>query len=195
MEIYAPFGLRPAYKEGGTPVSTQVVGTILSTYATTIYQYSPVKIGADGTLQLAADGDAFVGSFAGCEYQQSGSPQLPRVVSNFWPAGTTATDIVAYYTRDPYITYEIQANGPVVQTNVGNQADLTASTGGSTTTGNSAAALDAASLTGGAEAKQVRVVGFSDEIDNNILDSATNLYTIVQVQISDHQYVATRNAF
>lgn len=186
--ILAPFGLRPAYKEGGTPVSTSVLGTILSTYATSIFLYAPVKIGADGTLQLAAAGEALVGSFMGVEYTDPATKR--QVVSNMWLAGTVATDIQAYYSRDPYITYQIQANGTIAQTDIGSQADTTVATAGNATTGLSEVALDQATLVNAGEFKQLRIVGIPPGPDNAVGDA----YTIVEVQISDHQYVAGRNA-
>ena len=188
--VYAPFGLRPGFKEGGTPASLVVEGTVLSGYDTDILMYGPVKIGTDGTLQSAAVGDAFVGSFMGVQYTDP--TQQRRVVSNKWLADTVAQDIVAWYTKDPYITYEIQADDVVLQNQVGGQGDLTAESG-STTTGLSNVALDASTIVQAAEAKQVRVIGFSHEIDEVI--GADNAFPVVQVQISDHQYVATRNAF
>jgi len=188
---FAPFGLRPAYKEGGTPASLVVELTILSTYATNILMYGPVKIGTDGTLQAAAPGDAFVGAFMGVQYTDP--TQQRRIVSNKWIAGTVATEIVAWYTRDPYITYEIQADDVVTQAQIGGQADLTAESG-STTTGLSNVALDASTIVQTGEFKQVRLIGFAHEIDD-VVEAADNLFPTIQVQISDHQYVAGRNAF
>lgn len=186
--ISAPFGLRPAYKEGGTPVSTSILGTILSTYNANIFLYSPVKIGTDGTLQLAAAGEAFVGAFMGVEYKDPATQR--QVLSNRWLAGTVAEEVQAYYSRDPYITYQIQADGPVAVTNIGNQADTTVATAGNAVTGLSEVMLATAGLVDSGEFKQLRVVGIPPGPDNAPGDA----FTIVEVQISDHQYVAGRNA-
>ena len=181
----APFGLRAAYSLSGTIRELQ--GTILSTYAADLYTGQPVKMGTDGTLQAAAAGDAFLGYFAGCEYLPSGA-QRP-VVSPSWPSGTTATQIVAYYTMDPYIVYEIQADGPVSQTNIGNQYNFSAA-GSSNGLGYSIATLGTATVTTSGNA-QLRVIGIAPGIDN----ASGDAFTVVQVQISKHQYVATINAF
>jgi hypothetical protein len=181
----APFGLRAAFSPSGT--LREMSGTILSGYTSDLYTGQPVKMGTDGTLQAAAAGDAFMGLFAGCEYLPSGA-QRP-VVSPSWPANTNATQIVAYYTMDPYIVYEIQANGSIAQTNIGNEFNF----GGAASSnglGYSTAYLDTATVTTSGNA-QMRVIGIANGIDNAVGDA----YTVVQVQISNHQYVAARNAF
>lgn len=182
---FAPFGLRDAYSPSGTV--REMASTIASGYNTDLYTGQAVKIGTDGTLQAAAAGDAFIGSFAGCQYLPSGA-QRP-VISPSWPANTSATEIVAFYTADPYLVYEIQANGPISQTNVGNQYNF----GGASNSnglGYSTEYLDTATVTTSGNA-QMRVIGIANGIDNAAGDS----YTVVQVQISNHEFVATRNAF
>lgn len=181
----APFGLRDAYSPSG--ILREMAGTILSGYTSDIYTGQPVKMGTDGTLQAAAAGDAFIGTFAGCQYLPSGA-QRP-VVSPSWPANTNATEIVAYYTMDPSIIYEIQANGSIAQTNIGNEYNF----GGASSSnglGYSTAYLDTATVTTSGNA-QMRVISIANGIDN----AAGDTYTVVQVMISNHQYVATRNAF
>lgn len=189
--VNAPFGLRPAFKEGGTPVSLVVEGTIITAYGTGILMYAPVKIGTSGGIELAASGEALVGSFMGCQFTDSFNR---RVVSNQWPAAQAGTNIVAWYTKDPYITYEIQSNATVAQDKVGGQADTGTATDGNTTTGLSAVVLDAATIVQSAEFKQLRIVAFAHEIDDVVGDATDNPYPVLQVQISDHQYVAGRNA-
>jgi len=180
----APFGMRAAYSPSG--VIREMSGTILSTYNTDIYTGQPVKMGTNGTLQAAAAGDAFIGIFAGCQYQPSGA-QRP-VISPSWPANTAATDIIAYYTMDPYIVYEIQADGSVDQAEVGQQANISNATANNGL-GYSTCTMDAA--TASSSNYQLRVVGIANGIDN----ASGDAYTVVQVQIANHQYVATRNAF
>lgn len=187
--VNAPFGLRPVFKSGGTPVSDSLENTIADGYAVTIYQGAPVKIGANGVIELAAAGERAVGVFMGCEYTPlaTGRP----VVDNKWVASTalkTNTVCVAYYTRDPYTTYEIQGNGSVTQLMMGQQMDWTAATAGNSTTGLSAVALDVASSAANAG---LRIVGLSGDIDNAWGDD----FTIVQVQFSEHQDVADRVAY
>lgn len=180
----APFGLRAAYSPSGT--IREMAGTIITGYASDIYTGSPVKMGTNGTIELAANGDAFIGVFCGCQYLPSGA-QRP-VISPSWPANTAATQIIAYYTMDPYLVYEIQADGSITQAEVGQQADLVNSDA-SNGLGYSTAAISASTNSSGNY--QLRVVGIANGINN----AAGDAYTVVQVQIADHQYVATRNAF
>ena len=180
-----PFGLRPAFSPSGVVRPTAY--SILTGYAVNILQSQPVKIGTNGTIQAAAIGDRFIGTFQGVEFTDSDSR---RRVSNKWTASTAGTDIVAYVTLDPSIVYEIQANGSIAVTDIGKQADYTAISAGSTTTGLSAMMLDTATLTDSGNA-QLRIIGLSPAPDNDFGDS----FTIVQVQVSEHQNVADRAAY
>ena len=182
----APFGLRPAYHPSG--VLRPVAMTIESGYASNILQFQPVKIGASGTIEAAAATEAaIVGTFMGVEFTDTDGR---RRVSNKWTASTSATEIVAYVTTDPAIVYEIQANSSLVITDIGAQADFASVTAGSTVTGLSAAMLDVAQRTTSGN-EILRIVNLAPEINNAWGDA----YTIVQVQISEHQFVADKAAF
>ena len=180
-----PFGLRPAYSPSGTVRPTAY--TMASAYGSNILQNQPVKIGTDGNIQAAAIGDRFIGVFQGVEFTDSDGR---RRVSNKWTASTVASDITAYVTLDPTIVYEIQANGSIAVTDIGKQADYTVITGGSTVTGLSAMMLDTATLTDTGNAS-LRIIDLSPGPDNAFGDS----FTIVQVQIAEHQNVADRAAY
>jgi hypothetical protein len=182
----AAFGLRPVFHPSGIIRPTAM--TIESGYNANILQFQPVKIGASGTIEAAAATEAaIVGTFMGVEFTDTDGR---RRVSNKWTASTSATDIVAYVTTDPAIVYEIQANSSLVITDIGAQADFASVTAGSTTTGLSAAMLDAAQKTTSGN-EILRIVNLGTEIDNAWGDA----YTIVQVQISQHQFVADKAAF
>lgn len=180
-----PFGLRPAFSPSGVVRPTAYV--ILSGYAANILQNQPVKIGTNGTVEAAAIGDRFIGTFQGVEFTDSDGR---RRVSNKWTASTLGTETNAYVTLDPTIVYEIQANGSIAVTDIGKQADFTAITAGSTVTGLSALMLNTATLTDTGNAS-LRVIDVAPGPDNNFGDS----FTIVQVQISEHQNVADRAAY
>lgn len=183
--INAPFGLRPAFHPSGT--IRPVAGTITTGYANNIFMNSPVGIIADGSIALAAAGGTGVagacGAFQGVEYNPTATG--PRVVSNMWPASTAAVNIVAYFTQDPYITYEIQANATLTQAAIGEQFDWSANTtaSGNTVTGLSNVTLNVASTAANAG---LRVVGLTPGPDNAWGDA----FPIVQVQLSEHQFVA-----
>lgn len=184
--INAPFGLRPAFHPSGT--IRPVAGTITTLYNANIFLGAPVGIIADGSIALAAAGGVLVagacGCFQGVEYNPTATG--PRVVSNMWPANTAAVNIVAYFTQDQTIVYEIQCSGTLTQAAIGQQFDWTANTtaSGNTVTGISNVALDIASSAANAG---LRVIGLTPGPDNAWGDA----FPIVQVQLSEHQFVAT----
>lgn len=173
----APFGLRPAYSPSGT--IRPVAGSIATGYATAIYQFQPVKIHTDGYLNAAAVGDRFIGTFMGVEWTDTDGR---RRYSNRWTASTAGTDIIAYYTRDPSIVYEIQSNAALTIADVGEQFDFSA-VGGNSTTGLCTMMLDVSSTAANAS---MRLLGITPGPDNAYSDT----YIVAQVQISEHQFVA-----
>lgn len=207
MQAFNPFGLQPVNSPGGPGVRIgNNSGTIASGFGTNIFLNAPVQIdaatpsgnlipaAAQGNVAVAA-ANRIIGSFQGVEFTLTATGR--RTVANFWAAGTVATQITAWYTRDPWITYKIQANGPVLATQMGSQGSITAngSGNGNTITGFSTVALDTATLLPNppgagttATTQQLRIVGF--DLDPN--NSPGDPFTIVQVQISEHQDVANQ---
>jgi len=193
----APFGLRPAFHPSGLDraaalangiqaVSTS--GNVSLGYATTILKGQPVKMNTGGYIVVAAAGDAFLGAFAGVEWTDSTGR---RRVSNYWPASESfqVGSVVAYYYQDPNIVYEIQADGTLAQTSIGDEADLSNTTAGSTTTGLSQCTLST-TLAGAGNSAQMRIIDIAPYPDNAWGDA----FVIVRAQISESQYVATSNA-
>ena len=125
----SPFGLRPIRHPSG--VIRQEAGTILTGYGTTLLQFAPVSILADGSLGIAASSARAIGAFMGVEYTDSNGR---RTLTNRWLANTTATEIVAYFTRDHGIVYEIQTDGSISLTQVGSQLNWGTATAGKSTT-------------------------------------------------------------
>ena len=125
----APFGLRPVMHQSG--VVRPSAYTIATGYTTGILQNQPIKIGTNGTIEAAAIGDRFIGTFQGVEYTDTLGK---RIYANQWIASTSATNIVVYTTEDPLITYEIQSNAALAVANIGEQFDFTTISAGSTTT-------------------------------------------------------------
>lgn len=179
----APFGLRAVYSPSGV-VRPQAM-TILTGYAVNILQNQPVKIGTNGTVEAAAIGERFIGTFGGVEFTDTDGR---RRVSNRWTASLAATDIIAYVTLDPTMVYEIQSNAALNVLNIGEQFDYTTISAGSTTTGLSQLMLDVASTAANAS---LRLIGITPGSDNNWGDT----FVIAQVQISEHQNVADRAAY
>lgn len=178
----APFGLRPAFHPTGLDRATALADGIVSGYASNILKGQPVKYATGGVIQAAAAGDAFVGAFAGVEWTATTGR---RQISNYWPANTAyqTGSCVAYFYADPDIVYEIQADGSLAQTSIGDEADLSNVTAGSTTTGLSQCTLST-SLVGAGNSAQMRIVNLAPYADNAWGDS----YVIVRAVISEFQF-------
>ena len=177
----APFGLRPAFHPSGLDRAQALANGITSTYSTDILKGQPVKYDTAGVIVVAATGDAFVGAFDGVEWTDTTGR---RRISNYWPASTAYTtgSCVAYFYNDPNIVYEIQCDGSLAQTSIYDQADLSATTAGSTTTGLSQCTLSS-TLKGANGQGQMRIVDLAPYVDNAWGDS----YTVVRCTIAKHQ--------
>jgi hypothetical protein len=178
----APFGLRPAFHPSGLDRATALADGITSGYGSAILKGQPVKYVTGGVIQPAAAGDAFVGAFAGVEWTDTTGR---RRVSNNWPASTAyqTGSCVAYFYADPNIVYEVQAAGSLAQSSIGDEADLSNVTAGSTTTGLSAATIST-TLVGAGNSAQMRIVGLAPYPDNAWGDS----FTIVRAVIAEFQF-------
>lgn len=182
---FNPFGLKPLYHPSGT-VRPKALD-IASGYATGLFQYGLVALGAPALGLIAGPiAGPIIGCFLGAEFTPSDGR---RRYSNTWPASQVATQIVAYYTDDELITYEIQANTTVTEGLIGNQANATAEAG-NTTTGFSTQALDVVGSITAAGNALLRIVGLTP----GPLNAFGDAFTIVQVQIANHQFRATRAA-
>ena len=184
----APFGLRPAFHPSGLDRAVALTDGIASAYAANILKGQPVKLNTSGVIVVAAAGDSFQGAFAGVEWTDTTGR---RRVSNYWPTGTAyqTGSCIAYYYADPLIVYEIQCDGSLAQTSIGDQADLSNTTDGSTTTGLSQCTLSS-TLAGAGNAAQMKIVGLAPYPGNAWGDA----YTIVRVTINKSQFNATVNA-
>jgi len=184
----APFGMRPSFHPSGLDRAVALPNGITSAYGTGILKGQPVALNTSGNIIAATAGSAYQGAFAGHEYTDLTGR---RLVSNQWIASTayTAGSEVTYYYSDPNIVYDIQANGSLAQTSIGDQADFASITAGSTTTGLSQCMIST-SLAGSGSVGDMRIIGLTPAVDNDWGDA----YTVVQVQVSRSQYVATINA-
>lgn len=201
---YNPWGLAPQFHESGTIRISYPSAPIASGYASNIFQNSPVRIDdatPNGNLILCTalgNGSAnpaaasyMIGSLQGVQFILTATGRM--TVSNYWPANTVATQITAWYTRDPNITYVIQANGSIPQSALQKQISLTAngSANGNTTTGFSSVGADEATLTGaGGSSNQLRITGFDLGFVNGAQNQVGDAFTVLQVKIALHQDVA-----
>jgi hypothetical protein len=189
----APFGFICARSTvGGQSFARKF--TIASGYAVNLFAGDPVKmIGTttgEGTIDLATtDGTRtgtvasvpILGIFAGVEYIDSnGKP----TVSNFWPASTVATSIVAYVYEGDANEFVVQGDGAIAALDVGTQADWTgfAAPGGSTATGRSLATLSATPIADDAQGA-FNILEIEGSPDN----TAGDAFTKVIVRIANPQ--------
>ena len=178
----APFGLRPAFHPSGLDRATALADGITSTYGTAILKGQPVRYATGGVIEVAATDQAFVGAFAGVEFTDTTGRHR---VSNNWPAGTAyqTGSCVAYFYADPQIVYEIQADGSLAQSSIGDEANLSNTTAGSTTTGLSQCTLST-TLVGSGNSAQMRIVNLAPYPGNDWGDS----FTIVRATIAEFQF-------
>jgi hypothetical protein len=178
-----PFGARPSYSSSG--IIRPEAFTIASAYNANIFQFQPIKIGTNGTLEAAAVADRIIGVFMGVEYTDS---EGRRRYSNRWLANTIATDVVAYSMRDQQpIVYEIQTNAAIIVDDIGKQFQITAASG-NTVTGLSTQMINVASSAANAP---FRLLNIAPGADNAWGDT----FVIGRFQISQHQEVADLAAY
>ncbi len=189
----APFGLRPAYFPTGLERAQALANGIASGFAANILKGQPIVYGqasnqtgvsTNGTIlpAVATSNTTVTGAFAGVEWTDTTGR---RRVSNYWPSGTTGTQIVAYFYNDLNIVYEIQTDATIAQTSIGDTYLFSNITAGSTTTGLSAATLGVSTATAnGATTGQMRVVDIAPYADNNWGDA----YVIVRIQLVNTQF-------
>jgi hypothetical protein len=105
--VDAPYGLKPINLIGGQVFAgaTRQI-PIASGYATNLLNGDVVKLVSDGTLEKDAGTTTAtpVGVFLGCRYTD---PNLGyELYSQYYPANTVASDIVAYVADDPDQLYQ-----------------------------------------------------------------------------------------
>jgi hypothetical protein len=176
----APYGLRPVNLIGGQPYagSTRLI-KIASGYASNIFNGDPVYIHSDGTLRVAVVTTSIttpatsgvVGVFVGCTYTDP-NLNIP-IYKQYWPTGTVASDAYAYVVDDPDVVMQVQADGSVAQTALGNNIALNTASG-DTGTGNSTTSAvynsNAATAT-----LPLRIVGFVESTTSTVGDAYTDL--------------------
>jgi hypothetical protein len=179
-----PFGLRPIGNLSATGAQKQYGYEIADNQSGAIYQGDLVTV-YDGYIVKFVPGThtAAVGVFNGCFYNDP-TTQKPTF-KNFYPGSVNVTQgkIQADVIDDPNQLFLIQADEDIVQADIGKNADVTASTTGSTTTGVSAMTLDSSTIANTA-ALNLKIVGVSNDPENEI---GTN-YTVVVVKINEHLY-------
>lgn len=189
----APFGLRPSFFPTGLERAQAITNGITSGYASNILKGQPVVYGTTanggtlGTIIIAANTGAVTGAFAGVEFTDTTGR---RRVSNYWPASTSGTNIVAYFYNDLNIVYEIQTDATIAQTSIGNEYNFSNIAAGSTTTGLSQCTLGVSTAVGNGAQGQMRIVDIAAYPDNAWGDA----YVIVRVQLASTQFFGAYTA-
>jgi hypothetical protein len=189
----APFGLRPSFFPTGLERAQAITNGITSGYSSNILKGQPVVYGTTanggtlGTVIIAANTGAVTGAFAGVEWTDTTGR---RRVSNYWPASTSGTNIVAYFYNDLNIVYEIQTDATIAQTAIGNEYNFSNIAAGSTTTGLSQCTLGVSTAVGNGAQGQMRVVDIAAYPDNAWGDA----YVIVRVQLASTQFFGAYTA-
>ena len=187
----APYGLKPVNRVDGLPYAGETRQLLIAPagYASNIFYGQVVKIHTDGYINIVTEtggtGDAFpagtIGVFVGCSYTNT---QGQTVFSQYYPAN--ALNGVAYVVDDDRAVFQVQANGSVGQTSLGQNVFFAAAQSGSTgstQTGNSTSAVSSVSQAGDAA---FRIVGFVNNITSTVGDAKTDL--LVKFNIGQHSY-------
>ena len=182
--VNKPFGLRPVGNLSATGAQKQYGYQIADNQAGAIFQGDLVVV-YDGFIIKydAATHTAPTGVFNGCQYYDPTRAGKPTW-KNFYPGSVNITQgiIACEVLDDPSQLFLVQADGAITQANIGKNADPTASTTGSTTTGVSAGSLSSASIAK-TQALTFKIIGVSEQPDNEI-----GTYTVVVVKLNQHQY-------
>lgn len=188
--VDAPYGLIPINLIGGQVFAgaTRQI-PIASGSATSIFYGDVVELNSNGTLSKDTGTDAAtpVGVFLGCSYTD---PTFGKVFRQFYPANTTASDIMAYVEDDPDALFKVAvvSSGTTIsfvnRTSVGNNAVLVQNAG-NTTNGNSRVAVSSTTAT--TSTWPVRVI---DVVPETAIAGYPGSYTevIVKWNAGMHQY-------
>ncbi len=182
--VNKPFGLRPSGNLSATGAQKQYGYQIADNQAGAIYQGDLVVVYDGYIIKYDASTHAApTGVFNGCQYDDPTRANKPTW-KNYYPGSINITQgiIACEVLDDPSQLFLVQADGSVTQANIGKNADPTASTTGSTTSGVSNGSLSSASIAKTA-ALTFKIVGLYESPDN-----ALGNYAVVVVKLNQHQY-------
>lgn len=195
----SPYGFKAVNELGGLPYAGSTRSFLIDPagYNTNIYNGTLVYVNSSGYLNIVtgtgADGttNSFPGSgtltgavgvFVGCTYINA---QGQVIYAQYYPANTTGV-VSAYVIDDDRAVFQVQANGSMAQTTLGNNvylANAQSTSTGSTTTGNSNIAVSTSSVTTTAA---FRIVGFVNSTTSQVGDAYTDL--LVKFNPGYHSY-------
>lgn len=190
--IDSPFGLKPVRHRMGVPLSATIHPYYVdSGDSTALFIGDPVVKVAGGSNSAAFNGFP-IGTLPSCIKAAAGDTvRISGVVVGFMPDPANldlkhrvaSTSRVAYVCDDPFVVFEIQADGAIPAASVGLNAVLIYTHAGNTTTGLSGAELDTTSDVPAADASnQLYILRAVNREDND----TTLTHAKVEVLINQH---------
>ena len=187
----SPYGLKPVNRVDGLPYAGETRQFLITPagYASNIFYGQVVKIHTDGYINLVTEtggtGDAFpdgtIGVFVGCSYVNT---QGQTVFSQYYPSGST--NATAFVVDDDRAVFQVQADGSVGQTKLGQNVFFAAAQSGSTGSTQSGNSNSAVSATSQAGTAAFRIVGFAQGPSQAVGDAYTDI--LVKFNIAQHSY-------
>jgi hypothetical protein len=177
----SPYGLRPINRIDGMPYAGATSQFLIDPAGegTNLFYGQVVIIGADGYIALSTATGAdlttnnlggnnlgAIGVFVGASYINE---QGQQIFGQYYPSGTTGV-VTAYVVTDDSVTFQAQLNGVADQSDLGANtffAAVQSTSTGSTRTGNSTSALQAATQTAAAAFK---IIGFASPVTDAFPD-------------------------
>ena len=185
--IDAAFGWRPIGKVGsGVNNSGTTLYTLEDNANLTAYKGDHVMASGGYIVAGTASGATNVGVFNGCFYIDPTSKK-PTWSNYYNQTNVTATgsisgstNIDAYIYDDPYYLFEIQTDGTVAKTAIGDNADTIIGTG-STLNGQSKHEMDSGTTTtiGTGSGLQIKIIGITKDPENDDASSANSNWYVM----------------
>ena len=180
----AAFGMKPVRMiGGGAYTGGQSRYRIAANYGTSIFQGDMVAQVTGGGIEVHADGGTvpIVGVFNGVQYTDPTTKE--QVYSNYYPANTNASDLIAFVIDDPNVVYEVQADAAFPVADLFGNFDIVYTSSGSTVTGISGAELEVSTGATGTSLP-IKAIDISEDPENDDVSSAnTNVLVVIQNSI------------
>ena len=180
----AAFGMKPVRMiGGGAYTGGQRRYRIAANYGTSIFQGDMVAQVTGGGIEVHADGGTvpIVGVFNGVQYTDPTTKE--QVYSNYYPASTNASDLIAFVIDDPNVVYEVQADAAFPVADLFGNFDIVYTSSGSTVTGISGAELEVSTGATGTSLP-IKAIDISEDPENSDVASAnTNVLVVIQNSI------------
>ncbi|KKN77965.1 hypothetical protein LCGC14_0355300 [marine sediment metagenome] len=199
--VDAPFGLRPIKGSGGAPYNGAANAYYLrSDYAIALFVGDPVIKTTDGSNTAAVNvgpgAEGYdIGTLPVINKASVNTASITGVIIGFAadPTGLentshiASTEGVAFVADDPDLIFEIQCDAAMAAADIGLNASLIFTQGGSTVTGLSGAELDVGTTNAIANTAglQLSIRRSRPAVDNLLTDA----FPIVEVKINRHQEV------